>query len=299
MTAEWGMISQELMKRGILVTTGVKERLLALRNPFEVLDQGGKIGFERGMLSIDVLNEMIDLAGNSAPKEVEKIRQPIGRTIAPVNEPEPVKIQYRNNLPDWSDKDFSGMATDVDNDILIHYDITGNSTTEGKMGHIQACFNDRLESIRKMIVKNSRLPRKPQEIGRLNIEYQRYQGYENLAVAIGLVNDPRHTKNGHLMFGLEDETGEMNCLLTIRQGDDRDRMHEQVVEAGLMPDDVLGVSGSFSQTGDIFYVDDLFFPMKDRHDKKSADIGVSVAFLSDIHVGSKTFLEAQCHKKVR
>ena len=31
------------MKRGILVTTGVKERLLALRNPFEVLDQGGKI----------------------------------------------------------------------------------------------------------------------------------------------------------------------------------------------------------------------------------------------------------------
>jgi DNA polymerase II small subunit len=76
-------------------------------------------------------------------------------------------------------------------------------------------------------------------------------------------------------------------------------MHEQVVEAGLMPDDVLGVSGSFSQTGDIFYVDDLFFPMKDRHEKKSADIGVSVAFLSDIHVGSKTFLEAQWHKMVR
>ena len=78
------------------------------------------------------------------------------------------------------------------------------------------------------------------------------------------------------MFGLEDETGEMNCLLTIRQGDDRDRLHEQVVEAGLMPDDVLGVSGSFSQTGDIFYVDDLFFPMKDRHEKKSAEIGVPV-----------------------
>ena len=35
--------------------------------------------------------------------------------------------------------------------------------------------------------------------------------------------------------------------------------------------------------------------MKDRHDKKSADIGVSVAFLSDIHVGSTTFLEAQWH----
>ena len=60
MTAEWGTISQELMRRGILVTTGVKERLLTLRNPFKVLDQGEKIGFERGMLSIDVLNELVD-----------------------------------------------------------------------------------------------------------------------------------------------------------------------------------------------------------------------------------------------
>ncbi len=29
-----------------------------------------------------------------------------------------------------------------------------------------------------------------------------------------------------------------------------------------MPDDVLGVSGTFSQTGDMFYVDDLHFPME-------------------------------------
>ena len=43
-----------------------------------------------------------------------------------------------------------------------------------------------------MIVKNSRLPRKPQEIGRLNVEYRRYQGYENLAVAIGLVMNTSH-----------------------------------------------------------------------------------------------------------
>ena len=296
MTAEWGHISQELMKRGILVTTGVKEKLLTLDDPIKVLDNGTKIGFQRGMLTLELLEKLISTVAPVTTTVVETKGEPIGRTIAPIKDPEPVKIQYRNNLPDWKERDFSGIATDVDNDIFVHYDITGNSTTEGKMGHIQACFNDRLESIRKMIVKNSRLPRKPQEIGRLNTEYRRYQGYENLAVAIGLVNEPRHTKNGHLMFGLEDETGEMNCLLTIRKGDDRDRMHEQVVEAGLMPDDVLGVSGSFSQTGDIFYVDDLFFPMKDRHEKKSADIGVSVAFLSDIHVGSKTFLEAQWHK---
>ena len=101
---------------------------------------------------------------------------------------------------------------------------------------------------RKLIVQNSNL-RKHQEISRLLAEYSRYQGYDNKAVAIGLVNEPRYTKNGHLMWGLEDETGEMTCLLTKRSGDDRDRAHEQILEAGLMPDDVMGVSGTFSQTG--------------------------------------------------
>ena len=59
MPAEWGSISQELMKRGILVTTGVKEKLLSLHDPIKTLDLGSKIGFSRGMLTLDMLNEML------------------------------------------------------------------------------------------------------------------------------------------------------------------------------------------------------------------------------------------------
>ena len=54
MTAEWGVISQELMKRGILVTTGVKEKLLSLDDPMKVLNQASNVGFERGMLSVEL-----------------------------------------------------------------------------------------------------------------------------------------------------------------------------------------------------------------------------------------------------
>ena len=176
MSAQWGSISQELMSKGILVTAGVKEILLAQINPIEILKQGEKIGFQRGMLTASILDQMIAEFDKQKQPIPDKMTQPIGRTIAPIKESEPVKIQYRNNLPDWREQDFSGLATDVDLDIFVHYDITGNSTTEGKMGDIQACFNDRLDSIRKMIVTNSRLPRKPQEIGRLNVEYRRYQG---------------------------------------------------------------------------------------------------------------------------
>ena len=111
MTAKWGVISQELMKRGILVTTGVKQKLLTIEHPIQVLEQGPKIGFQRGMLTTELLDQMI--LESKPNNEQKNISQPIGRTIAPIKDPEPVKIQYRNNLPDWREKDFSGIATAV------------------------------------------------------------------------------------------------------------------------------------------------------------------------------------------
>ncbi|MGB0781472.1 MAG: hypothetical protein ACPGQN_06775, partial [Candidatus Poseidoniaceae archaeon] len=84
MTAEWGLISQELMKRGILVTTGVKDKLLSLNDPIKTLDNGPNVGFNRGMLTLDILNEMITISSQEPDKKQEEISQPIGRTIAPI-----------------------------------------------------------------------------------------------------------------------------------------------------------------------------------------------------------------------
>ncbi len=298
-----------LRQRRIIASSDVVETLTNHENAEKLLDLGSKIDFTKGLLSQSTLKSLTDLydtenfksniSTSSAPANNSEAPTDLGRVIAPISEPEPLDIQFRNNLPDWNEDDFSCHAVDAPTDIAIHYDITGKSTTEGKMNDITACFSDRLNKIRKMIIKNSNLPRKPTEISRLLREVHRFQGYENKAVAIGLVNEPRYTKKGHLMWSLEDETGEMTCLLTKRQGDDRDKFQEQIIEAGLMPDDVLGVSGVFNQTGEIFYVDDLHFPMKDRHEKAVSPFGISVAYISDIHLGSKTFLEAQWHKMVR
>lgn len=302
----WASIAARLRQQKLLAPKSLHQQLLDLENPLEVLDAASALNISSGMLSADQLQQMIAHVSKSPQptlpakeRVVTQVPTDLARSIAPINEPEPIDIHLRNNLPDWNQADFSMNASETPSDITVHFDITGNSVTEGKMADINACFNDRLKSIRKLIIQNSKLPRKHQEIGRLVAETSRYQGYENKAVAIGLVNEPRYTKNGHLMWGLEDETGEMTCLLTKRSGDDRDRAHEAIIEAGLMPDDVLGVSGTFSQTGDLFYVDDLHFPLETNHQKVSSEVGVSVAFLSDIHVGSKTFLEAQWHKMVR
>ena len=281
MATGWGEILQHLMGAGLIVNRGVKERLEQYYDPIGLIADLRSKGI-KGLMTIDMI----------------PVSNP-GRVIAPILEPEPEQISMRNNLPDWNRADFPMDAVDAMIDIKVHYDITGNSTTEGKMGDINNAFNDRLERLRKLIITNSNLPRRPMEIARLQVEKSRFQGRENIAVAIGLVNDPRHTKNGHLMFSIEDSSGELPCLLMNRQGDDRILEHAQVIEAGLMPDDVLGVSGNFSQNGDMFYIDDLHFPMQDKHEKCFAEQGVSVAFLSDIHVGSKTFLEAQWHKMIQ
>ena len=295
-----------LRRRRIIASSTIIDTLSSHENPDGLLELGKQIDFERGPMSEDILSQLIQLYDSSNSQTAQQVSNStdlpptdLGRIIAPISQPEPLDIKFRNNLPDWKEEDFSCHANDASSDIFVHYDITGKSVTEGKMHDINACFSDRLEKIRKMIIKNSRLPRKPTEVSRLIREKNRYRGRDNMAVAIGLVNEPRYTKNGHLMWNLEDETGEMLCILTKKQGNDRDRFHEQIIEAGLMPDDVLGVSGTFSQTGDLFYVDDLHFPMKERHQKATSPYGVSVAFLSDIHVGSKTFLEAQWHKMVR
>ena len=282
MAASRAQIMQQLRAAGIpLAPKSLVDFLLTHENPQSHIDMIRKEG------------------KNVFTQKVPALTSSPGRVIAPIVEPKTEDISMRNNMPDWRREDFPMDAVDAIVNVEVHYDITGNSITEGKMGDINDAFNDRLERLRKLIIANSRLPRRPLEIARLQAERSRFQGRENVAVAIGLVNDPRHTKNGHLMFSLEDSSGEMNCLLMNRKGEDRIIEHSRIVESGLMPDDVVGVSGSFSQDGGLFYIDDLHFPMHDRHEKKFAEQAVSVAFLSDVHLGSKTFLEAQWHKMVR
>ena len=196
MGAPWDEILHVLRAKGIVPTASVRQPLMKLEDLSGVLECGEAVGFERGFLTAEILEDMVAVwqgkqrmkaSTQPTPKpEIKENKQPstshattdLGRTIAPINEPEPLDIQFRNNLPDWKESDFSEHASDASTDIVVHYDITGNSTTEGKMTDITSCFSDRLQSIRKMIIQNSRLPRTPTEIARLHAESSRYQGYE-------------------------------------------------------------------------------------------------------------------------
>ncbi|MCS5536777.1 MAG: DNA-directed DNA polymerase II small subunit [Candidatus Poseidoniaceae archaeon] len=276
----WQAIFDHCLENGILIKRDIKEKLLQMDDPMSVVRTA-----EPGFLSLDDVT--LPMKGESPL--VDK-PQDLARVVAPMVESEAVPVLRIHGLHDHDIEDFPMLATDASSDIEIHWEITGNSVTEGKMQDIRSCFNDRLKRIKQMILKSG-LPSSVSDIARLRAERRRFTGFGNVACAVGLVNDPRTTKNGHLIFEIEDNSGSMTCLIRKDSEDPN-----PVVESGIMPDNVIGVSGSFARDGDLFYVDDLHWPDTPIHQRTHAEQGISVAFLSDIHVGSKTFLEAQWHK---
>ena len=274
------------MSVGLIPARSVRDRLLALPS-IDPLIQAAEATGSKGMVDEAMLESLL----------VQQDVVVVARTIAPLSEPEPVTPARIHNLDHYRIEDFPMQARDVDAEITVHFDITGNSVTEGKKEDIQSCFTDRLKQIRRMIMDKN-LPNRPIAVNEAVRQRKQLDNRDSPFTIIGLVNDPKTTKNGHLLFSIEDATGEVTCLLSQR---DEGGPNQEIVHAGLMDDDVIGVSGYFSQTGDLMYVDDIHFPALIEHERRTAgaDQAISAAFISDLHLGSKTFLEPQWQKMMQ
>ena len=69
--------------------------------------------------------------------------------------------------------------------------------------------------------------------------------------------------------------------------------------ATIFNDEVLGVSGKFGNDGRMFWVDRVVRPqILPQNVNKQGDSPVSIAFASDIHMGSKEFLEKEWDKMI-
>jgi len=222
---------------------------------------------------------------------------PIGRVIAPISSNEISPAPRPHGLSHYSLEDFPMLAKDIDSEIEVHFDITGNSVTEGKLSDIKSFFNSRLSQIRNLMIEGRSLPRRPISNAEAYRNRQRYSSNEYEITIVGLVSEPRWAKSGNLMFLLEDETTQIQCLLKPPSG--ANPLHAAL--DGLMNDDVVGVSGFFiGDRTDLFIISNIHLPPLPRRAKNTASINesVSAAFLSDVHVGSKTFLEPQWEKMI-
>ncbi|HLC37864.1 MAG TPA: DNA-directed DNA polymerase II small subunit [Candidatus Norongarragalinales archaeon] len=145
-------------------------------------------------------------------------------------------------------------------------------------------FNSRLEKIGR-ILKN-----RASENGITTIDKAKAALDKRRTRVIGIVDSKGIAKSGNAKFVLEDETGVVTCIAT--QGKP---VFTQASRLWL--DEVVGVDGFYSNNG-LFIAENVVWPDVPIRQKKLADVkeDASIAFMSDLHVGSRYFLKDNFEK---
>ncbi|MCH8328766.1 MAG: DNA-directed DNA polymerase II small subunit [Nanoarchaeota archaeon] len=147
-------------------------------------------------------------------------------------------------------------------------------------------FNNRYLAIEKILKQRQEL-KNTTSINRLINKRDR----EQISV-IGMVHDKHQTKNGNFILTLEDKTGYIKILVNKNKPD----LFKIVKDVVL--DEVIGIVGV---NGDnIIFASNLLFPdvPLTKEIKKTTE-ELYALFLSDLHVGSKNFLEDDFNKFLR
>ncbi len=306
----WQERCQSLATAGLLAQASARRRIEELPSLLPLIEAANSSGVH--LLNESTVEELMAIVPSEQSIEESPVTttaqatlsesesaSPIGRVLAPVHSTPPSPPPKPQFSSDYSTEDFPMEAKDIDSDIQVHFDITGQSTTEGRLSDIQFCFRSRLSQIRDMMLTSRTLPRRPTSNVEAWRNRQRYNSKDYEVTLVGLVSDVRWTRTGKLRFVVEDESAQISCLLNPPS--EASPLHPSL--DGLMDDEIIGVSGYFL-SGDRdspFWVRDIHKPPLGNHSKAQAgeDSAISAAFLSDIHLGSKTFLSSQWEKLIR
>ena len=100
---------------------------------------------------------------------------------------------------------------------------------------------------------------------------------------VGIVFNKMISKNKNIMLDIEDLTGRIRILINKEKKDLYDK------GKNILPDDIICVRGFGDR--EIIFSNDVIYPDSYLNEKTKLEREESVAFISDIHVGSNNFLE--------
>ncbi len=176
----------------------------------------------------------------------------------------------------------SGLSMDIrppslapsKNGIEVNCDITGNSTCMGEYEDFIKYFRNRYATIKEILSR--RLNARPIEsLGKS------MAGRE--VSLIGMVLDIRTTAKGHRILELEDPTGMVTAI--IQKDSELFELSSYIVT-----DEVLGVTAISDGNGRVF-VKSLLWPDLPNQCQPLVSRSGSIILTSDLHVGSKFFME--------
>ncbi|MDD5147881.1 MAG: metallophosphoesterase [Candidatus ainarchaeum sp.] len=166
--------------------------------------------------------------------------------------------------------------------FLSEYDVTGQSNSEGTVKNFLALFQKKFDLLSEMLKKRHTL--QPKQISKLRAVPKNSQ-----VDVIGMVFKKWVTKNGHLAFQLEDK--EASCIAMIM------KTEQNLLKIGelVLPDNVIGVKGvKFGE--EMIIIKEILMPDLPLRKVKTIPEEVSIASTSDLHVGSKLFLEKKFYE---
>jgi DNA polymerase II small subunit len=194
-------------------------------------------------------------------------------------------LQYeKENLP--LDNFVHAARPEIEHDLRIIRDITAKAVSEGNCKDFVNMFQSRFEKLSRMFRA------KPSMRDFQSISVVKKMKPRDQVKTVAIISEYVHTRNGNILMTIEDDKDSIKALIHHR--------NEKLMELAqmLMEDEVIGITGTLGQ--DIIFINQVEFPdipVGRTLNKSTEDI--CVAITSDLHVGSKDFLEAAFLRFIR
>lgn len=167
------------------------------------------------------------------------------------------------------------QKTNVEYDFKIIQDTSKKSYTSGELENLISYFKSRYDKLAKILSRRPEL-RNFTKIADID------DGMDSLSLIL-MVREIRSSKNGHKIVEFEDDTGNISVLFSNKN-------EELFAEAEkLVRDEVVGVIANKSSDAGFAFGQQIINPGVLSIPEKEMDFGI--VFLSDVHIGSLTFLE--------
>ncbi len=208
--------------------------------------------------------------------EISKILEEISKEKTPM----PVEVIRQSG--------FKPSAADVD----AFYRISNKErlTAEGNVNDFVDYFKNRFEKIRRIIEERRMTALLSQSISTT-------KGYTSgrEVTIVGMVTSKINTKKGNLMVVIEDETSDLKVIFM----NGTSQQSKNLYEAGkrLINDEVVAIKGKLSNQ--FLMASEILWPDVPIKEPKKVTDDVAIAFMSDIHVGSKQFMEKNFSKMLK
>lgn len=198
-----------------------------------------------------------------------------------------VKAQKEEKIPEVIEisrsSDFKPIAKEIDKKFTVRQ--SRLEKTSGKASDFTDYFRDRFDKLRDFIKTH-----RSTLTGMLpNIEQVKIYAEGKEVGIIGMVYDKIITKNGNILITLEDENATTKVLFVRSANPQQNAVFESAKK--LVSDDVIAIKGKIYNK--LIIATTMTWPDIPIHSRKPTESDIGIAMMSDVHVGSKLFMEKE------